>query len=252
MGIGQKLRERRKELGLSRNQLAKMIHVSPSSISNYENEVSFPKTDILLSLISTLEVDANYLCLGDLSNKSTHTSYEKGLAPGEEEEAFSKYRKLIERGKRLVRLVIDEEYERMLEEEWVEYYCIKPGMRKLHCGFLLDRNGDRIRFRKKYELEGMEYCFQIQAEHYEPFFKKHSILAMKSTPAEHNEIGIFCWNDTYYMRILYKRGQECRLCALNVNEPDIEVTDIEQLECIGTVLGQIYGAHEFVPSDAQE
>ena len=48
MSINSRIKERREELGLSRNDLADIIGVTPSAIANYENGVSSPK---ILSLI---------------------------------------------------------------------------------------------------------------------------------------------------------------------------------------------------------
>lgn len=248
MGIGQKLRHRRINLGLSRSQLAKMIHVTPSAIANYENGVSYPKPDILISLIIALEVDANYLYQDYLSNSKVRTLYGQELTRSEEE-AISKYSKLTESGKQLVHMIIDEEYQRKLTEEWVEYLCIQPGIRKLHSGFLLKQEECRVRFKKKYQFEKMEFCFQIQVDQHEPVYKKYSVLALKSSPAVHNEIGIFRLNDIYYLCTLYQIDGKCRLRPLNVNEPDIVVSDTDKFECIGTVLGQIYGTYEIVPDD---
>lgn len=246
MGIGQKLRHRRMDLGLSRSQLAKMIHVTPSAIANYENGISYPKPDILISLIIALEVDANYLYQDYLSNSRVRALYGHELTD-DEEIAITRYRELSENGKRLVRMIIDEEYERKLSQEWVEYRCIQPGARKLHCGFLL-RQGpdDLVRFEKKYQLDGMEFCFQVQIDRYEPVFKRYSVLALKSAPAEHNEIGMFLLNGIYYLRTLYRVDGLCRICSLNVDEPDIEVTEEDKLECVGTVIGQIYGTYEII------
>lgn len=61
MSLGDKLRQRRQEMGLTRPQLAAKICVTPSAIANYENGISTPKPDILISLINVLEVDANYM-----------------------------------------------------------------------------------------------------------------------------------------------------------------------------------------------
>ena len=61
MDIRNKLRFRRTELNISRNELAKKVHVTPSAIANYENGVSYPKPDILIALMQALQIDANYL-----------------------------------------------------------------------------------------------------------------------------------------------------------------------------------------------
>lgn len=43
MGIGERVRKRRVELGLTRNELAEKLHVTPSAVANYENNISVPK-----------------------------------------------------------------------------------------------------------------------------------------------------------------------------------------------------------------
>lgn len=251
MGIGQKLRYRRKDLGLSRSQLAKMIHVTPSAIANYENGISYPKPDILISLIGALGVDANYLYQDYLSNSKVRTLYGRELTE-EEEASILQYRALTENGKRLVRMIINEEYERKSSEEWVEYPCFLPGARKVNCGFLLQQEKSRVRFKKKHQFEGMDFCFQIQVNQYEPVYKKYTVLAIEDAPAAHNEIGVFRIGDIYYLRTLYKAERQCRLRSLNVNEPDIEIDNMDNLECVGTVLGQIYGTYEILRGEAEE
>ena len=111
MSLGDKLRQRRPEMGLTRPQLAAKICVTPSAIANYENGISTPKPDILISLINVLEVDANYMYSDYLGNSQVSKIYEHSLSR-EEVDAIKKYRELSEEGKRLVRLIIDEEYNR--------------------------------------------------------------------------------------------------------------------------------------------
>ena len=55
MSLGDKLRQRRQEMGLTRPQLAAKICVTPSAIANYENGVSYPKPDILVALMNALD-----------------------------------------------------------------------------------------------------------------------------------------------------------------------------------------------------
>ena len=61
MKFGQRMRERREELGLSRAKLADCLNVSMSAISNYENGVSFPREEILLRVFDCLRTDPNAL-----------------------------------------------------------------------------------------------------------------------------------------------------------------------------------------------
>ena len=118
MSLGDKLRQRRQEMGLTRPQLAAKICVTPSAIANYENGVSYPKPDILVALMNALDVDANYLYRDYLSPRTIQRLYRNVLRP-EEKESILKYRELSESRKSLVRLIIDEEYKRMNQSELI-------------------------------------------------------------------------------------------------------------------------------------
>lgn len=61
MGIGKRIKEARDAKGMTQAQLAQQIGVTPSSITNYENETSHPKEKILYDLMKALSVDANFL-----------------------------------------------------------------------------------------------------------------------------------------------------------------------------------------------
>lgn len=61
MSIGTRIKAARQAAGLNQEQLAKMLGVSKGSIGNYEADISHPKEEILISLMSMLNVDANYI-----------------------------------------------------------------------------------------------------------------------------------------------------------------------------------------------
>ena len=82
MVIGKKLQKRRKELNLSRAQLAEMVHVTASAIANYENSISYPKPDILISLILALKIDANYLFEDYLKRSNGFNDIWSGVVSG--------------------------------------------------------------------------------------------------------------------------------------------------------------------------
>ena len=61
MAFGDRNKARREELALSRPQLADRLGVTPSTVSNYETGVSFPKEEMMLRLFDCLETDPNTL-----------------------------------------------------------------------------------------------------------------------------------------------------------------------------------------------
>lgn len=248
MGIGEKLKQRRLELNLSRNELAEKVKVTGSAIANYENNISYPKPDILVSLMNALGVDANYL-YRDVLNLSSSEKRIEGLLPTDEERALTRYRVLDEAGKKLVRLVIDEEYQRVKQEEWVTFPCYLPAIRKLNQGFLFGDTTKEIKIKRADVLPNTDFCFLVKLNRYEPFFKKEDVIAIQDRWALHNEMGIFRLNGIMYLKSLYNVDNKIRLKALNVMDPDIEVTKEVDFECLGTVIGKVYG--EYLLLDAE-
>lgn len=61
MSLGDRLKERRVMLNLSRKKLSEITYITPQALANYENGISTPKFEILISLFQSLECDANYL-----------------------------------------------------------------------------------------------------------------------------------------------------------------------------------------------
>lgn len=95
MGIGERVRKRRVELGLTRNELAEKLHVTPSAVANYENNISVPKPELLISLMKNLGIDANYLYADYISDDLIEKNYKKNMSE-EEQASVRKYRELTE------------------------------------------------------------------------------------------------------------------------------------------------------------
>lgn len=61
MNVGYRLRQRRRELGLSQKELAQRLGVTPAAVSNYESGQNAMREDILVKLFTVLDVEPNYL-----------------------------------------------------------------------------------------------------------------------------------------------------------------------------------------------
>lgn len=107
MGIGYRIKEAREIQGLTQIELGKLVGVTGSAITNYENETSHPKEPVMYKLIEALKVDANYLfqdCvkLPKESNDVTLAEYNH----------IKKYRELDPHGKEMVDFTLLKEWER--------------------------------------------------------------------------------------------------------------------------------------------
>lgn len=61
MTFGQRLANLREEKGIYQKELAAILNVSPSTVSNYENDVHFPDIEILCKLANYFDVSTDYL-----------------------------------------------------------------------------------------------------------------------------------------------------------------------------------------------
>ncbi len=102
MDIGEKIKECRKEIGMSAEDLASIIGVSPSTIYRYENnDISNMGIDKLKAIASALHTYA-YVLLG----------WEKDDNVTRDEMALIyKYRRLTSHSKELIDLILDKELE---------------------------------------------------------------------------------------------------------------------------------------------
>lgn len=108
MGLSNRLRERREQLGLTQGEVASALGVTPGAVGNYENGVSTPKADILFKVFDVLKCDANYLFQDEMKN----LSIEDTASPVEMEYLVKRYRDLDAHGKEMVDFTLLKEWQR--------------------------------------------------------------------------------------------------------------------------------------------
>ena len=191
MSFGQRLRERRKELGMSQGELARALGVSLSAVSNYESGQNAMREDVLLRLLQVLDVEPNYLYQDFMSGKVFVCSVE-------ERRLVEKYRRLRTTGRQALQSVADAltSYQSDLEEERP-----KPEIRQIPlyrspaaAGFMspvfgedfdyIDVTGD--------VPPGAEFAVRIQGDSMEPYIMDGSIAYVNRDPLSSGDVGIFC------------------------------------------------------------
>ncbi|OAT26697.1 transcriptional regulator [Buttiauxella ferragutiae ATCC 51602] len=65
MTLGQRIRQRRKQIGLSQNELSKAAGVSDSSISLWESDNTAPRGENLHKLATVLQCSPTWILFGD-------------------------------------------------------------------------------------------------------------------------------------------------------------------------------------------
>lgn len=106
MSIGSRIKECRENLGITQEELATLLGVSKGAIGNYEAGIGYPKVENMTKLFKILKTDANFLFQDEVSTKI------KEMLTSQEREHIKKYRHLDAHGKKIVNLVLNEEYDR--------------------------------------------------------------------------------------------------------------------------------------------
>lgn len=107
--IGDKIKERRLELGLTQLQLSELTGIKKNTISNYENNVSSPSEENIFKIMEALKCDANYLF-------EWFENEDLILSVGEKR-FIKKYRQLDDYGKEAVDNILDIEYRRCTDKQ---------------------------------------------------------------------------------------------------------------------------------------
>ena len=107
MSFGSRLRDKRKELGITQPQLAEILGVSQSAIGSWETDTNSPRATLLYDLFDILHCDANYLFQDE-----TRELYKDKATPEEFENIIKKYRILDDHGREMVNFTLEKEYER--------------------------------------------------------------------------------------------------------------------------------------------
>ncbi len=232
--IGDMIKAKRIELGLTQAQLSKETGIKSTTISNYENNISSPSDENIYKLMEALKCDANYLFewekVKDIQlsvNEKTH---------------IKKYRKLDTYGKKIIDHNLDVEYER----------CVSASKRNnpptielrysrlpvsAGAGEFLDEENIEIRyFPDTPEARQADIVIPVSGDSMEPKYYDGDELFVRLQPAVNiGEVGIFTKGGSGYV----KEYADDRLISLNPDYDDIYPEEGFDVRCIGKVIGKV-------------
>lgn len=250
MGIGYRIKEARENLGVTQTELGKIVGVTGSAITNYENETSHPKEPIMYKLIEALKVDANYLfqdCvkLPKESNDITLAEYEH----------IKKYRFLDDSGRERIDYELKKECERVKEIEELkskldtefssEIVPMRPmayyqKMASAGRGEFLfnDIPTDIIEVPETSLSRRANFVLGVNGHSMEnTYFDGDKVLVEKSHNVPVGEIGVFIREGECFI----KEAGKDRLISHNEDKekyPDI-IPDEREIDTVGIVLGRV-------------
>ena len=205
--IGQRIAERRNELGFTVDYVASEIGVAKSTISRYENgSITKIKLPIIEVIARVLSVNPNWIaCKTD--NKfltQEQEQYEKASRSPEIDQLVNDYKSLDVYGKQAVREVVRVEKARCEDElrflrETQAPWEKEPRIINLFldgsaAGPLSGITGQEY---EPYELQpddpqGAAYAVKVSGDSMEPYFPDGSIVFADHEQLRDGDIGIFC------------------------------------------------------------
>lgn len=108
--IGERILAKRKELGITGQQVKELIGISTGNLSGIEKGSSLPSATALIGLSQILDCSIDWILTGKTPKSEFPIS---GILSDNEEELLDTYNKLDRRGQHRVHTIIYEELDRM-------------------------------------------------------------------------------------------------------------------------------------------
>lgn len=240
MSFGQRLRDRRKELGISQGELAKALGVSVSAVSNYETGLNAMREDVLLRLFQVLKVEPNYLYQDDFVSRELTLSVD-------EEQLVRQYRALRVPARQALSAVANslaacqEELETEVPEQeprQIPLYCSPAAAG--YAAPVFGEDFDYVDVTGQVP-QGAEFAVRIQGDSMEPYIQDGSVVYVNRDPLVNGDVGIFCVDgEMLCKQYLRDRLGIVYLFSLNRRRADADVvlprSSGRSMVCFGRVL----------------
>lgn len=232
MSIGSRIKECREKLGITQEELAKLMGVSKGAIGNYESGIGYPKVENMTKLFSILQTDANYLFQDEVSN----TTNERVSL--QEQKHIKKYRTLDEYGKEVVESVLDIEAKRCEAAKRQPVFTFRRlSEHKVSAGCGFDLNDPdqwkEIDVLDTAEARQADFAVEVEGASMEPDYYDGDIVYISlASEVPVGKVGLFIQNGKGFI----KEAGKDRIISRNPEYDDIFPADGD-IECKGLVIG---------------
>lgn len=223
---------------MKQQELAEVLGVKNTAVSNYELGISSPKEEIMFKIFEFFNVTPNYMFQDEVKVKLDN------LFSQQENRMILKYRTLDSYGQDMVTTVLEKEYERCTadnnEEEPAKLLQIRHCEYKVSAGhgfeFFADEEWDEISVPDTRDTRRADFALTIRGDSMEPVYHDGDIVLVKQQDAvDVGQIGIFVLNAAGYIK---KNGGD-RLISLNEKYDDIFIEEYDDCRCVGKVIGRV-------------
>ena len=243
--ISEKLKELREDTSMNKKQFAEFLGIKYTTYNGYETGAREPASDFLILVSRKMDVSIDYL-LGIQESPNILRSYQMDSS---EYSLIKKYRKLDNRGKNIVNLILDQEYEESLMQEKEQspetsdiiYRPIYELRVSAGTGQFLDSNDYEIRAFPAADVPpDSTFGVIISGDSMEPKYYDGEIAFAKQDPDfAVGDIGIFVLDNDGYIKQLAETESGRVLRSFNSQYPDIPITEFSDLRVVGKVVGKL-------------
>lgn len=234
-----KLKELRKKNNLTQEQFAAELNVSKGAVAMWETGKRTPDTDTLIEISHFFHVPVDAL----IKSHYYYYFYDEEFKPTEEEcEHIKKYRVLDEHGRKMVDLVLAEEFNRCIVdiEEDTAVIKIRHSTYRVSAGRgfdLEDRDSwEEIDIPDTPEARKADFAVTIKGDSMEPIYSDGQIvLVQEQSAVDIGETGVYIINGGGFIKIY---GGD-RLISINPEYDDISFDEGDSVYCAGKVIGVI-------------
>lgn len=254
MAFIDRLKDARKNAGMTQEKLAQKIGVAKSTYTGYEKGNSEPNMYVLSKIMEALNVDANYLYQDEV--KAMHDTR---ATPHEMEHLVKKYRLLDPYGKEAVDGVLDVEWRRC---ESVRATALQESRRQAEAAMELmpevvemlvyvnpaaagtplyaESDFERLEFPADEVPRGADFGIRISGRSMEPTVMDGAIAwVRKRLDFLDGTVGVFMLNDSAVCKRFFKSGDSVILESDNPEFGPVPVTEFDTFVPVGEVIGTI-------------
>ena len=242
MSIGNELKTVREGHGLNRKEVAEILQIPYTTLSNYENDSREPSSDFLKAFAKQFNVTIDSL-LGISTN----------YLSTDENNFIKKYRTLDEYGKNAIAALMDVEYERVqaeLANNIVDFSEIiersKEQYDKKLRIFGKASAGLGVEAIEEYEYiygpERADFALIVDGDSMEPKFHHNQVIYVHQTPTiANNQIGVVQVQTTndfiprVYLKKINIKNNQATLISLNHHYEEMTVS-CEDITILGTIV----------------
>ncbi len=261
-----RIKQKKRASGMTNEELSAVSGIPLGTLNKILSGVSDdPKLSTLTAFADVFDISLDYIAFGE----------DSGVRPSREEAShLYRLRKLDAHGKKLVRAVLDMEYERVVDAAAQADVRVPAKSKILTSGrysFSADRfagrNGafeaisipiydlpasagrgalldgsssDFITITSGGEAKGADFALRVSGDSMEPrYIDGDIILVHEQTSVEEGELGIFVCTDGTTQEGYFKRFGGDRLISLNPKYDDIPLDGFASVICRGRVIGRL-------------